>query len=777
MSPAASPEEKERGGTPRRSGTAPVRTATGTCRTCVSCRRKKIKCDGLRPMCSACHLKSSHCDYPHDARKTAVRTRKEDVRTLQRQVETLKRQLEDRPVAFEPPSGHVPSNPAFLSAHLSATPAGLGSSAASMMIPAAVASMPASGNDVGSGFSSDLSASQASSLRTMERSTPGARRPFETEEAEIAPAAGSPVRHPHAMSTPETVVDDQEPDTNHVYGATSLLHDQTSDSPLANSQRTGNGTPGDFPEEVMRDRLISYAAIRRQEEAALHSSPSIIANIDFDHVPSDMAMHLLDLHWNRQHLSYLLTYRPAIMDSLARNGPYVNKLLLNAIYFQSSMYSDRASLRSDPQDQQTVGKVFYDRFKALLPDYIDKPTLPTVVALLTCGACLVPRGQSSGWVFCGMAYSMITDLGFHLDLQPDAQGGSVSRLRAIESEMRRRIYWAAYVGDKFQSLFLGRAPAMPQSAGKVSREYLDSYEELEEWSPYIDPAAEPFDTTVPPYRKRPSYALSTFHSLLKLCDIASRIIETLYSIKSADTAETILLQQRDEIRWELSQWRENMPAWLQFDPTKDATPPPHQITPHTTYWTLIILTEQAFLNRGRFKFTLNEPSQHEANQKCIHAALQIWKLVQAYKEAFTLRRAQYGVSYATYCAVLVMLQQTRQDCDDYMECIRFFWHALLEYQRGCNFGLKRPLRLLRSLMRRLERVTQSININATENTALLDLSAFQSDMNALYQLGDAGLAESGPWDDVLLDSVTAEGLLINDTVFGIADDTSSGLYM
>lgn len=82
----------------------------------------------------------------------------------------------------------------------------------------------------------------------------------------------------------------------------------------------------------------------------IYSTPSVAANIDFDGVPMDMAMHLLDLHWNRLHLMYLLTYRPAIMDSLFNNGPYVNKLLLNAIYLQSSLYSDRTSLRSDPEN-------------------------------------------------------------------------------------------------------------------------------------------------------------------------------------------------------------------------------------------------------------------------------------------------------------------------------------------------------------------------------------------------------------------------------------------
>ena len=137
------------------------------------------------------------------------------------------------------------------------------------------------------------------------------------------------------------------------------------------------------------------------------------------------------------------------------------------------------------------------------------------------------------------------------------------------------------------------------------------------------------------------------------------------------------------------------------------------------------MTEQAFLKRGHFDFTIDAAFQEEGREKCIDAALKIWKLVDAYKKAFTLRRAQYGISYATYCAALVMLQQTDQDCNEHIECIRFFWFTLLEYQRGCSIGLKKPLRLLKSLMCRIEKVAQRINMDEPETTDLTNSSGKQ----------------------------------------------------
>lgn len=379
-----------------------------------------MKCDGQRPVCTTCGSKGYDCEYPRDARKTAVRTKKDDVRLLQKQLEAVKQQLRDKSTENQRVSNLIePSaeaaclgnSPITLQEHASNTGGHHNSPDSSTV--RTLSSPQRSRNEISNyGVNHSSNHLGRPTASTLDEGLQMPPFPEQERENESSSQAHSP----------------------QVYGATSLLHDQTSRSPLANSQSTGTEVAA-LSEDAMRDRLISYAAIRRQEEIVLLSSPSISANIDFDGVPMDTAMHLLDLHWNRQHLSYLLTYRPAIMDSLIRNGPYVNKLLLNAIYFQSSLYSNRICVRSDPPNQ-TVGMAFYDRFKAFLPRYIDEPSIPTIVALLTCGACLVPHGkQSAGWIFCGIAYRMITDLGCHLDIHHRASNAG---LTAIDMEIRKR---------------------------------------------------------------------------------------------------------------------------------------------------------------------------------------------------------------------------------------------------------------------------------------------------------------------------------------------------
>jgi len=80
----------------------------------------------------------------------------------------------------------------------------------------------------------------------------------------------------------------------------------------------------------------------------------------------------------------------------------------------------------------------------------------------------------------------------------------------------------------------------------------------------------------------------------------------------------------------------------------------------------------------------------------------IQKYVSAYRDAFTLRRAPFLLSYAIYSAVTVILQQERNERGQFTDIISFFWTCLSELQRGCNFGLKKPLSILQEMVREFQ---------------------------------------------------------------------------
>lgn len=327
-------------------------------------------------------------------------------------------------------------------------------------------------------------------------------------------------------------------------------------------------------------RLISNAAVQKQREARLFAQPRNM--MDLDGCDPELARHLIQLHFNRQHYAYLPSYRPAVMDSLGSgDGKWCNKLLLNAIFYSCTIYSDRECLRSDPNDPQSVGKHFYDRIRQLLVDEIDKPSIPSAVALLLTSATLVSQGKSSaGWSLSGTAFRMILDMGCHMTLGPDYQSSAsesngASLRHDIEQEMRKRLYWSAYITDATQALYLGRPCMLASIEARVPLKLLDTYEELEEWVPHIDPAS---TVEVPAYTSQPAYAVSTFVCLVKLFQISTRITE-MYGVQSMRRDRKSVREEKASIEAALKNWHESLPDHLRFDPVLGNAPPPHQITP------------------------------------------------------------------------------------------------------------------------------------------------------------------------------------------------------
>jgi hypothetical protein len=372
----------------------------------------------------------------------------------------------------------------------------------------------------------------------------------------------------------------------HEHGSVKSVHGLASImNPSSRAQHEANISKmkwqGEAAISASKARLISNAALQRQRESRIFQQPT--STLDLDGCDPELAKHLFDIHFNRQHYAYLVSYRPAIMDSLANGGgPWANKLLLNAIYFSGTIYSDRSSLRvgGEPSSADTR---FYKRFRQLLADEIDTPSIPTVTALLLTSATLVSKGMSSaGWNLSGTAYRMIIDMGCHLSLGPDYQSTSVSDhgqplLRQnLEQEMRKRLYWGAYVTDATQSLYLGRPCMFASTEARVPLMFLDTFEELEDWAPYIDPQspAEP----PPAYAPHPAHAVSTFVCLAHLFRISTRITN-LYGIQAMRCTSGELQDKKVSIEKALNDWCDALPQHLRFDQQESIVPPPHQITP------------------------------------------------------------------------------------------------------------------------------------------------------------------------------------------------------
>jgi hypothetical protein len=211
-----------------------------------------------------------------------------------------------------------------------------------------------------------------------------------------------------------------------------------------------------------------------------------------------------------------------------------------------------------------------------------KPSIPSAVALLLTSATLVAQGKvSAGWTLSGTAYRMIIDLGCHMMLAVDYQEvGSQSSAQMLQKdidyEMRKRLYWGAYTTDVTQSLFLGRQCSFATTEARVPLQLLDTFEELEEWKPYVDPTET--GQLQPPYNPQPTYAISNFTSCVKLMQIGA-LVSDLYGISTVGYRTEVVLEKKNNIETQLENWVRSQPEHLVFDPDGDNIPPPHQVTP------------------------------------------------------------------------------------------------------------------------------------------------------------------------------------------------------
>lgn len=235
-----------------------------------------------------------------------------------------------------------------------------------------------------------------------------------------------------SLSSDATISHDMfSPDKNSCYhGPTSAVFDEK-------SIETFNPNVDKVPNVWVKRQLMAESARQRQLETV-----NILArSLDFDGVDPELGTHLLSVYWNRQPSSFPIVYRTAFMRDMACAGPYFSKLLLNAIYFYACKYTSRAEVRQDPNNKLTAGWVYRQRAIELLHKCFDKSTITTIQALLLISTALFSwcDEKSKSWLYAGMAFNMLIDMGIHVDASTLKR-----RFTEEESEIRHRLFWAAY---------------------------------------------------------------------------------------------------------------------------------------------------------------------------------------------------------------------------------------------------------------------------------------------------------------------------------------------
>ncbi|KAH8129727.1 C6 transcription factor [Trichoderma asperelloides] len=446
-----------------------------------------------------------------------------------------------------------------------------------------------------------------------------------------------------------------------------------------------------IPDAWVEKGLVAEAAKQRQLEDLNFRQQ----RLDFDGVDPDLGMHLLSIHWNRQHHSFLVTYRPAFMRDMACGGPYFSKLLLNAIYFGASKFSPRLEVRKDANDVRTAGWKFRERVRELLGGSLDSSRITTIQALLQMTNSLFALGdeRSAAWLYSGMAFRMIIDLGMHVDLT------KTGRFSDEDLEIRRRVFWGAFVIDKMQSLYQGRPVSLKDTDVLVPIKFLDTHEELEDWQPFA------YSTLTPKYSGSPAYSVSTFSALCRLSLVMSDILSCIYTERCVDQSPTDLASMLDRLQVKLDDWKAALPSHVQMnllDPEgAGAFPPPHVFSLHAMHNVLVILLHRPFVADGHL-YNTSRSILVDSFMKCATAASNIADILLAYDRAFSIRHAPYLISYATYVAATILVRiaaKRRSESKvfaDLATCL-----AVFKENQETNYAVQKAAIVIETLIKRL----------------------------------------------------------------------------
>lgn len=392
------------------------------------------------------------------------------------------------------------------------------------------------------------------------------------------------------------------------------------------------------------------------------------------------------------------------MRDMACGGRYFSKLLLNAIYFAASKFSPRPEVRRDPDDVRTTGWIFRRRVKELLGDAMDRSEITTIQALLVMTSSLFALGdeRSAAWLYAGIAFRMITDLGIHIDA---TRLSNMRHLSDEDLEIRRRVFWAAFVVDKIQSLYQGRPVSLQHLESQVPLTFLDKYEEMEYWKPFAYPNTKA-------YAGSPAFGVSTFTQLCKLSIILNGILNKVYSEQSANAASVELVEKLNSLHSELMAWYDTLPSHLRFEPGKGAAvPPPHVLSLIAMYNVLLILLHRPFVADGHLHST-NPSIAINSFSICASAASQIIGVVRAYGQTFSIRRAPYLVSYAVYVAATILVRIAAQrNGESEAHCGIRMCLSVFEENQETNWAVRRAKKVILHLM---DRMGVRLNNSASE---------------------------------------------------------------
>lgn len=360
-------------------------------------------------------------------------------------------------------------------------------------------------------------------------------------------------------------------------------------------------------------------------------------------VDSQLCNELLETYWCWPHHLHLVLCRKIFMRDLTSSGPYVTPFLLNAVLAQAARYSDRP-------EASKLSQTFAQRTLDTLAAELDKgSSIPTIQGLLIFSARECACGRTSqGWLYSGMAFRMMRDMGIHIPPRKLSHLGG--QFPPAELALRQQVFWSCYTWDKTMSLCLGRAPAMHDIIPPPTDDILLDGEEAENeaWRPrFATLSALEVGVT------QKARSNSRFVAYCQLCVIIDEVLATLYS--KPHSAQNHLQDFLERSIEKLESWARRLSAnlYVREDSRSVSCPPLHILLLNLLYHATIILLCRPYRS--------NQP---RARKMATTAAEMIDRLFMLHIRRFGFRVISYLESYTMFVASTINILDLKEGIDE-----------------------------------------------------------------------------------------------------------------
>ncbi|PWY65416.1 hypothetical protein BO83DRAFT_367912 [Aspergillus eucalypticola CBS 122712] len=337
--------------------------------------------------------------------------------------------------------------------------------------------------------------------------------------------------------------------------------------------------------------------------------------------------------------------------------PYYSEALRYAMCALGSAFEPRyhPTIVTFPK---TLVDFFGDRAKSRLETELDSPSVATIQAMVILSSHEIGNGKDTrGLLYSGSALRLAFDLGLHLDMSSYVSTGMIS---AAHANLRRTVFWAAYIIDHQLGFHLGKLFRTSMEIVTVGKPRQDEA--------YVDncglPSGEPSSASHGSALIEGKDAIS--QQLVSLCELMSPCGYILYGTSAI--SKEILQKLNAKIVAELLKWKASLPPMLHMDLDDDNSHYlPHVLLLHMQYHQSIIYAHRPWISKSHLQpYPPRGPGYSHAREMCIQSAIAISKILSMYENRYTLRRINVQAVFITSSATLFLLFAAFSNCSSHL---------------------------------------------------------------------------------------------------------------